>query len=95
MDTETFSLEEIRRELARLGYQSLSKQTLLKFQEDLAELAREEKAKSMTRMIHPCRSSSSMNASIYLDANQTRRFLPQQQSNLDFTVNEFRVVEFD
>lgn len=46
MDTDTFSLDEIRRELARLGYHGLSKQTLLKFQQDLVELAQEEKVQS-------------------------------------------------
>ena len=49
MDTDTFSLDEIRRELARLGYHGLSKQTLLKFQQDLAEIAQEEKAQSRRR----------------------------------------------
>ncbi|UJR28435.1 hypothetical protein I4U23_009675 [Adineta vaga] len=39
MATSTFSLEQIRLELARLGYNSLSKQTLLKFQNDLEDLA--------------------------------------------------------
>ncbi|CAF0784410.1 unnamed protein product [Rotaria sordida] len=43
MEIDTFSLEEIRRELARLGYDGLSKQTLLKFQHDLEELAQNEK----------------------------------------------------
>ncbi|CAF3012857.1 unnamed protein product [Rotaria sp. Silwood2] len=43
METNTFSLEEIRRELARLGYDGLSKQTLLKFQHDLEDLAQNEK----------------------------------------------------
>jgi len=47
MDTNTFSLEEIRRELARLGYDGLSKQTLSKFQQDLEELARNEKNQSI------------------------------------------------
>ena len=49
MDTDTFSLDEIRRELARLDYHGLSKQTLLKFQQDLAEIAQEEKAQSRRR----------------------------------------------
>ena len=47
MDTNTFSLEEIRRELARLGYDGLSKQTVVKFQQDLEELARNEKNQSI------------------------------------------------
>ncbi len=47
METNTFSLDEIRRELARLGYDGLSKQTLLKFQQDLEELARNEKTQSI------------------------------------------------
>ena len=47
MDTNTFSLDEIRRELARLGYEGLSKQTLVKFQHDLEELARNEKNQSI------------------------------------------------
>jgi hypothetical protein len=47
MDTNTFSLEEIRRELARLGYDGLSKQTIVKFQQDLEELARNEKNQSI------------------------------------------------
>jgi hypothetical protein len=42
MDTNTFTLDEIRRELARLGYNGLSKQTLLKFQQDLEDLAQDE-----------------------------------------------------
>ena len=47
METQTFSLEEIRRELARLGYNSLSKQTLVKFQHDLEELASNDKKQSI------------------------------------------------
>ncbi|CAF3201307.1 unnamed protein product [Rotaria socialis] len=47
MDTNTFSLEEIRRELGRLGYEGLSKQTLLKFQNDLDELAQKEKRQDL------------------------------------------------
>ncbi len=47
METNTFSLEEIRRELVRLGYDGLSKQTLLKFQQDLEELAENEKNQSI------------------------------------------------
>jgi len=43
METNTFSLDEIRRELARLGYDGLSKQTLTKFQQDLEELAQNDK----------------------------------------------------
>jgi hypothetical protein len=47
MDTNTFSLEEIRRELARLGYDGLSKQTLLKFQNDLEDIAQKERNQSI------------------------------------------------
>jgi hypothetical protein len=47
MDTNTFSLEEIRRELARLGYDGASKQTLIKFQRDLEDIARNEKNQSI------------------------------------------------
>jgi hypothetical protein len=47
MDTNTFSLEEIRRELTRLGYDGLSKQTLLKFHHDLEDIARNEKSQSI------------------------------------------------
>ncbi|CAF1467797.1 unnamed protein product [Adineta ricciae] len=43
MATSTFSLEQIRLELARLGYTGLSKQTLSKFQTDLEELAQNDK----------------------------------------------------
>ena len=46
METNTFSLDEIRRELTRLGYDGLSKQTLAKFQQDLEELAQNEKSQS-------------------------------------------------
>ncbi len=47
MESKTFSLEEIRHELARLGYDGLSKQTLSKFQQDLEELAQNEKSQSI------------------------------------------------
>lgn len=47
MDTNSFSLEEIRRELARLGYDGLSKQTLLRFQNDLEELANNERSQGI------------------------------------------------
>lgn len=43
MDSNTFSLDEIRHELARLGYDGLSKDTLIKFQYDLEELAQKDK----------------------------------------------------
>ena len=46
MATSTFSLEQIRLELARLGYTGLSKQTLSKFQADLEELAQNDKNSS-------------------------------------------------
>ena len=46
METNNFSLEEIRRELERLGYSNLSKQTLMKFQEDLDELAQNDQSQS-------------------------------------------------
>lgn len=49
METNTFSLDEIRRELSRLGYDGLSKQTLMKFQEDLEQLAQNEKSQSKNR----------------------------------------------
>jgi hypothetical protein len=52
METNTFSLEEIRRELVRLGYDGLSKQTLLKFQQDLEELAENEKNQSIYYKIY-------------------------------------------
>ena len=48
METNNFSLEEIRRELERLGYSNLSKQTLLQFQEDLDELAESDQSQSTT-----------------------------------------------
>ena len=50
MDTNSFSLEQIRLELARLGYDNLSKQTLSKFQNDLEELARNEKTLRIYRL---------------------------------------------
>jgi hypothetical protein len=49
METNTFSLDEIRRELARLGYDGLSKQTLVKFQQDLEELAQNDKSQRMNQ----------------------------------------------
>ena len=49
METNTFSLDEIRRELARLGYDGLSKQTLVKFQQDLDELAQNDKTQSINQ----------------------------------------------
>ncbi|CAF0808499.1 unnamed protein product [Adineta steineri] len=65
--TDTFSLEQIRLELARLGYDGLSKQTLSKFQNDLEELARNEKNQNI---------------------HETKRFVPQQQSNVDFKMHQ-------
>lgn len=52
METNTFSLDEIRRELARLGYDGLSKQTLNKFQQDLEELAQNERTSSKRHKTH-------------------------------------------
>ncbi|CAF1515064.1 unnamed protein product, partial [Didymodactylos carnosus] len=43
-DDTVFSLEEIREELARCGYDGVSKQTLHKFQTELANLANHDKA---------------------------------------------------
>ena len=60
MDANTFSLEEIRRELQRLGYNGLSKQTLLKFQQDLEDLAQDEKSQSTTPFVHLSLSYCSM-----------------------------------
>ena len=51
MATSTFSLEQIRLELARLGYSGLSKQTLAKFQTDLEELARNDNNSSKKQLM--------------------------------------------
>ncbi len=50
METNTFSLDEIRRELARLGYDGLSRPTLAKFQQDLEVLARNDRKPSMNQI---------------------------------------------
>jgi hypothetical protein len=46
MDTNVFSLDEIRRELNRFGYDGVSKQTLLQFQRDLVNLARNDQSQN-------------------------------------------------
>jgi hypothetical protein len=90
MDTNTFSLEQIRLELSRLGYDSLSKQTLLKFQNDLEELARNEKTQSI------CQSSVVFINFflILIEHHETKRSIAQQQSNVDFKVNYFIFIVF-
>lgn len=82
METNTFSLEEIRHELARLGYDGLSKQTLSKFQQDLEELAENEKRQSMILL-----NLLFINSYLFvIDSHGTKRSVSQQQSNVDFTV---------
>ncbi len=90
MDTNTFSLEQIRLELSRLGYDSLSKQTLLKFQNDLEELARNEKTQSIYQL-------SVVFIDFFLiliEPHETKRSIVQQQSNVDFKVNYFIFIVF-
>jgi len=83
MDNNTFSLDEIRRELARLGYSGLSKETLNKFQNDLEELAEKDRAQS-TIIIRIKNKTQIFN----LDSYQPKRstYPQQQQSNVDFQV---------
>jgi hypothetical protein len=82
METNTFSLDEIRRELARLGYDGLSKQTLVKFQQDLEELAQNEKTQSMNQKFL----YSSIQLLFIVDSYAPKRSVSQQQSNVDFKV---------
>lgn len=71
METNAFSLEEIRRELARLGYDGLSKQTLAKFQQDLEELAQNERSQGN---VHRTSVPSTMNSSRYSCTETIREF---------------------
>ena len=81
METNTFSLDEIRRELTRLGYDGLSKQTLIKFQEDLEQLAQNERAPSKKK------EKEFLHSFFFLDAHPPKRSVNlQQQSNVDFQV---------
>ena len=84
MESNTFSLEEIRRELARLGYDGLSKQTLTKFQQDLEELAESDRSQSMDQEF-------SLSTLVYfIDSHEAKRTGNQRQSNVDFEVKLLR-----
>ncbi|CAF0872777.1 unnamed protein product [Didymodactylos carnosus] len=87
-DNTLFSLEEIRQELARCGYDGVSKQTLLQFQKDLSNLAHNDKAKreqekSIVISLVLSTIASKSGSFVLVKVDQKRNV----QSNVDFTIH--------